>query len=751
MKKYCLHITLLALTAFFAFLAACGGDEAENLNGNEWNKIQVAINDLVNENGPIVKCDESWKEGCPTYYNDPSSSSNNDGDGDGDGDDGTSSSSKPNEYSSQSDGGGDTSSADNTAPAAGDNCDMLDQATQADILSKFTCHWDPSTVKAGKDAKIIMEITPAGKAAGCIAGEASLYLNKEFRKGYAYFPVDEPIPTSGFYPKFDANAQAVSDAGKTWPTSGNLVVKGLLTCNGNGCSKDCSPLVIQEPGKPQPSWTKRLACPSWAEKKLTVGTNNLSIGTITGKECELAGTVTNNAEEDLGCNNNGALSAVDIKYSCTGGNTLAACDKAGEIKVRAVATCRGVGTTLDSLTYNIVPNPSLDGACKWFSGNNEVTGTTTGKGAVPKGQKLLNSYGRCKAGTTTINADYTLLTKDYSNSDGTAPNGVWPDNGKNGLVANHTYSSVKPNIVCEPPVNFAACPALPVVEGSACDGEINLSTICPTVNDFEKDIKWNTKPQRQGGTTVPQGCYWVESWSGNNTDKGFADISNFLINGIKYSGNDNKVDWNATKIDNGIYIYIPSNSNGNSASGGTITTGTEKPFCLTGVRKLTCGAVPTEGISTKSVTPPSTSCNDGTTPAGTTFKSSGTAFNFGNLPAPNTYSSFVASATCSGQTVPDATCSGSITVHPANTTGLCILDGFKASDVPGYSGDCASTGVGVSYDTSKCGCRDGKAVLQNISTKKLACYGAWESEYNSSSYRKCGYPNTLDDFRFPNN
>jgi hypothetical protein len=477
MKKYCLHIALLALTAFFVFLAACGGDEPENLDGNGWLKIQVAIDDLVKDNGPIVKCDESWTEHCPTYYDDPSSSSNNDGDGDGDGDDGTSSSSKPNEYSSQSGGGGDTSSADNTTiTAVGDNCKTLTTEEQERIKGYFTCNWDPASVKAGNNAKIIMNINSAGKAAGCEAGQASRQIGTGFKKGLAYFPVNTPMKTSGIYDDIDKDGQGLTNpSDKEWPPSGDFIVNGLLSCDGNGCSKPCTALNIMEAGKPIASYTKELSCP-WV--KLPVGTNNLSKGSTTD-ECELAGTITNNTDDNLGCENNGALTKANIRYcgGAIGGSPSDCNGKTGEIKVEAVAKCLGGNAVVKTLTYNIVNDPSLDGECTWSKNP-----TSLAQGAKPSGVSLKDSYGRCGS-----LSDGALPITAYGNSKVSE----WPTNG---ILPNDTYvgtySDVKTTVNCTPAVTQASCPSLTVNKGcSVVIDAFNVAKSVPNGDCF--DVKYN--------------------------------------------------------------------------------------------------------------------------------------------------------------------------------------------------------------------------------------------------------------------
>jgi len=63
MKKQYFYLVLLALTAFLAFLSACGEGEPMNLekNSTEWGNIMNAINDIIGDDGLIIKCAEGVK------------------------------------------------------------------------------------------------------------------------------------------------------------------------------------------------------------------------------------------------------------------------------------------------------------------------------------------------------------------------------------------------------------------------------------------------------------------------------------------------------------------------------------------------------------------------------------------------------------------------------------------------------------------------------------------------------------------
>jgi hypothetical protein len=434
MKKYTLSIALLALTAFFVFLAACGGDDPENLEGNGWLKIQVAIDDLVKENGPIVKCDESWTEHCPTYYDDPSSSSNNDGDGDDD----TSSSSKTNNTSS--DGGGGTSSADNTPiAAAGDNCKTLAPEEQKKIKDRFTCHWDPEEVEAGEDAKIIMNITSEGKAAGCEPGKASREIGTGLKKGLAYFPVNKPMKTSGVYDSIDQNGQKVDAYYKEWPKSSNdFIVNALLTCGGDGCANPCTALKIKKAGDPIVDGLA-FSCP-WTP--IQSGTKNLDTD-FNFTECSLAGTITNNDKVKCG---SATLGATNIQYC--GGTTPSACSgKKDTIQINAVVDCIGGRDTIETLKYYVVPAPTLTGKCAWDKTNSPALTPVKLIGGVT----LENNYGRCAS-----------TTVSYKRTDGSTV-------ALNTSLPEGVYNDVTPTIVCSGKTyEGAKCPDMQIQGVVSC-------------------------------------------------------------------------------------------------------------------------------------------------------------------------------------------------------------------------------------------------------------------------------------------
>jgi hypothetical protein len=547
MKKHCSYIALLALAAFLAFLAACGGDEAENLvDSEEWNKIAIAINDLVNEDrGPIAECNKNWKEGCPTYYDDPSSSSKPNEDSSPSGGNDSSSSSKPNEDSSPS-GGNDSSSdtAPPPPPPVGENCP---DEEKNNILSKFTCHWDPASVKAGKNTTLKMNINDNN----CTAGKASRLIGTGFKKGYAYFTVDTPVQASGVYKDMDKDGEALTNpVDKEWPKSGDFIVHGSLICGAYNCSKECSPLNIIEAGKPIVSGLK-FSCP-WTP--LPVGTNNLSKGSTTA-ECELEGTIANNLEDELGCENNGILTKNNIRY-CNGniGGSPADCNnKTGEIKIEAVAKCQGGNSTVQTLTYNIVPDPSVSGTCAWDTKNNTFGGGVTAKVTSASTATINDSYGRCDAAPSFFvnNTKRTLVSAGLAVD-------AWDG------TTTQTMTDITIGVACGATnANTITCPAITVKDPNAmceyqtswCEG-IALNKI--------KTADVTSDPGVGQSGENPGACFFATTVDkiGNVTE------AQFKVNGVEGTtvGKCGNTGWgqptcatalaSIDKADNGYYIYV---------------------------------------------------------------------------------------------------------------------------------------------------------------------------------------------------
>jgi len=440
MKKCAFSAAFLALSAFLAFLAACGEGEPLNLEGSvEWLDMQRAITEFKDE---ISRCAQNGGDNCPDLALPalPSSSSvEDDGLGDYENPDSSSDDSE-NQYSSPYEE--DSSSSEEPPENKQEDCpkDMKDE-----ILGKFTCYWDPSSVISGRNVTLKMNITDNNCRAG--NAEKKIYAPSSVSKfGIATFNVDETIPSSGTYPHVSWDTyNPITSAGNQalaaqWQASGVFdKVYGLLICGDRACSKECEPLQILEAGKPVVD-NLSLEC-LWQE--LTPG--NLAINTVLGA-CTASGTVTNSDELE-GCE------GPYVEYC--GGETPASCDvsKAGNLEVNAAVKCKLGGVNrLKTLKYKVVPNPTLSGTCVWSDNNKSPV--SSAKGSKPSGVTLNDSYGRCSGVT-----DGALPTTAYGG------NGVdlWPIDG---IVPANTYDAVKTNLSCIPFEQQKSCPTLVVNAGA---------------------------------------------------------------------------------------------------------------------------------------------------------------------------------------------------------------------------------------------------------------------------------------------
>jgi hypothetical protein len=191
--------------------------------------------------------------------------------------------------------------------------------------------------------------------------------------------------------------------------------------------------------------------------------------------------------------------------------------------------------------------------------------------------------------------------------------------------------------------------------------EADLSEFCPGTNWSQ--VKWNESPEKNNN--IAQGCYWVEDWwSASGGNRGFANVTNFLINGVSYSKNNNKDDWSANKIDGGIYIYLPSTTQQSYATG-SIYTGSKPPLCAVGY-KLSC-SIPTQWGANSAISPTLT-CNYDS-PSNEIWSG---APNWDN-PAAGNYNNISVSATCGT--------SGTLTANCGNLSVLTCQISSKLEEV----------------------------------------------------------------------
>jgi len=676
MQKYVIPTAIAVLAAFIALLVACGEGEPNNLDQAELDKIKSAMLRLQDS---IAACGKN--PDSPSCPNENGSSSGEDGTSssdDGSSNPGGTSSSSGGNNDDNSSGSSNNSNASSKPPEYDKNCPESIKSKIPD----FTCSWKPASVQGGDTAKLGLSISPVSDTAmtcapnkawralfGCNAGVSH---ENCIKRDTAYFPLDKDIVTSGVYKDMKNDGKKMPSDSKEWPKVGKFdEIYGTITCTASigSCSrtKECEPLNI-EPAPAPDSNDVKLTC-DWAPKEFTAAGIE---GYLLSK-----GATLNKCEFNLGANGWGdrplptkaGCGRASIEY-CTDsdcGSTPESIKTTNpsNITVKVVATCKGGNYTLKTLNYKVVLDPVAKGKCTWNVEKNGAGNyaTTTGNGAIPSGFTLLNSYGRCTGVPPTGNTDYTLQTTDYYGN-----GSPWPNNGK--PLTEGIYSSVKPNITCEPSVSFENCPTLEVVYAPPCKADI--STYCSNNNNGKwSDVQWGTSVSK--GTQA--GCYFVNFTSLDNDKLEIetAPKDNGLpwkVNGTQVNSKGNVAFSTLNSKDGGFYIYLQSeayyvHNNATLAAQG-------KPFCLTGARKLTCGTVPTMGMTSGRANAPSLSCNDETSPTNSSFKSNGNPFNFNTLPAAGTYSNFQATATCGGGGVLTADCSGSMTILASATdTTIC--------------------------------------------------------------------------------
>jgi len=563
MKKCAFPIILLLLTAYFAFLAACGEGTVVNLSDPE--KLQSNLNQVNTDAGLIAKCSENPNGANCIIVDLPSSDSQGPGDSSssatGDGDS-SSSATGDGDSSSSATGGGDGGSSSSAMP--GLDCP---EAEKEEILSYIDfCGWEPGNVEGGDSAKYVMTLKPGAADKGCQPGRAGKFISNaaSTRSGYLYFKHNESVKTSGLYnpASLDENAQKIADtdAGKQWPRSDpDFVVEGVISCLAGSCSKPCTPLVITPAGAPVVNITK-FTCP-W--NKLTGGLaapsgfeGNLSIGTAAAN-CELEGTIAN--QDKVNCEGGATLGKANIRYLC--GSTVsanpAACGS-GDLKVEAFAKCKAGTEILKELKYKIVPNPTVTGNCAWDTKNNTFGGGVTAKVTSASTITINDSYGRCE----TAPSFFVSNTKKSLVSAGLEVD-TW--NG----TAGQTMGSITIGVACGATnANTVNCPNITVKDPSAmCEYTPSLCADIALANIKTEDA--NNPPVGQAGAS-PGICYFA------TTITKIGNASNVTVNGKTIgdnSGHCGNTGWgqptcasaltnaNVEAMDGGYYVYIPTTGN----------------------------------------------------------------------------------------------------------------------------------------------------------------------------------------------
>ncbi|MDR3001253.1 MAG: hypothetical protein LBU89_08320 [Fibromonadaceae bacterium] len=458
MKKYSLYFTLLALSAFIAFLAACGSGDIINLDdqsSDEFRSWKKTNDDFDNFLTYCINPNNSEDPDCPPISSEsyePSSSS------DGGGDPG----------SSSSEGGG--TSSDGTSSQGGVSSSQGGVSSSSSIpyvpssssadpnayqVSPFTCAWNPPSVVAGKGTQA--GVTVAAEDAGADCTREIFFpipiLNQMGMPTGSYNNVLLSLTTeytAGF-------GQAVPGAaGVSWPAepagAGASAVFGAwarVRCTGDGKpegsrEQEC-PLTISKPPNPTKQGGTSIA---WNARSWTGTPSSIFF---------IGETPANSASSNVAIvQNDAAEYCGDIVYaleSRPAGGAWAAWTPApltaAEVsrEVRVIARCALSGFKVDStVAATVVANPSLSGTCNWSNSNNAYAGGATA--TVTAAPTITSQYGR----TCTGPSFYVGSTVRSLVSEGLAvPNFV---SGGNNTVSNITIgatcggTALTPSITC---------------------------------------------------------------------------------------------------------------------------------------------------------------------------------------------------------------------------------------------------------------------------------------------------------------
>ncbi|MDR1831082.1 MAG: hypothetical protein LBQ76_09970 [Candidatus Fibromonas sp.] len=393
MRKFNLYFAFLAIAVVFAILVACGAGEIIDISdptSPEYKSINDAKVNLTDDGGLIEHCSgrSQDKEECDEFnswdnyssWEEESSSSSEEWHG------GEESSSSSESYTptpssaaptpSSSSAPSTTPSSSSTPPPApssasctGGNCYQI---------PAFTCSWTPGTVVSGDNAQVKINYTgsapPEGECSQKAWAVVKNAMGAVIQTSSAPVALGTDVQTSG-------TLQGNPSGTFTWPTSGSVTdIKGTVTCSGGG----------KEANSKDETCTLSITAPPKPTKSGSISFSNLDYSTG-GKYFYIGTTpeVTNNVT----VSNNGA--SPDPRCGEVTTSAIPSTNAAGDIKVYALATCRGSEYKLDSAVAAVVPDPVL-GACSW---NKDIL--AKGETATPTAT-LSNSYGRCGAGNGVV-------------------------------------------------------------------------------------------------------------------------------------------------------------------------------------------------------------------------------------------------------------------------------------------------------------------------------------------------------------
>jgi len=480
MKKDSLYM-LLALAAFLAILVACGSGEIVDLSAGteEYDKVlgpQGSLETLTASGAFIYKCEKvpglkedndycrqlyssvavqessssSAPQGCqgtPEECEPPSSSSAGDIPG--------SSATTPSSSSA-----GDTPSSNSTTPSSSSvvviptGCSNDDEKTD---VPDFTCKWNPNSVVSGS---VSTKVEVSGYEESCTptAWAPVLNLMGGTTNDKHPFAIGSPIT-----PKW-------GDVLRT-PVGNQQPVKWPDMPSGASATYDGLWVTVSCPGS-----TKQPRCKQCETLTITKPPASLFNGgiTFTGAHAWSSSSIyyigeTPNFNSNVTITTNVEYCG-EVEYDeSLIGKVLVAGD-VGADKVKVTAKCSISGQVLATASAAVVPDPSLTGTCTW-----DRNPTSSGKGAIPSGVTLNNSYGRCKIGTSgaAINnsSSYPLPTTAYTAT------GIsqWPASG----IVSAGKHNVSTNIVCDP---------RPIAVQSRCDELIVNAGSENLITEIGKDI-----------------------------------------------------------------------------------------------------------------------------------------------------------------------------------------------------------------------------------------------------------------------
>jgi hypothetical protein len=396
-----------------------------------------------------------------------------------------------------------------------------------------------------------------------------------------------------------------------------------------------------------------------------------------------------------------------------GGTAVAGNTSCGTIAV-AKPTCSGVsgsvfiGATITPTVgcgnATLSGNPTFDGGTGWTSSGSGGSYSSTGSktislSSVTCDNHAITSITGVSCGTVTVNAlptatctfsptSYTVGqsvnaptiscssgTVDKTSATFTKVSGIDAQTPANWISGSTTYASAGSS---QYKISGVKCGGTTVVDANCTALTISTATaestcgaytgnnaagktwadICPST--AWDDVKWNQRPTKNGNR-VPQGCYFVQDFTGDQYNIQ-STVTAWRINGTQFSSQSDIRSAANTKIDGGIYIYVPNGNGDYIHNEDKMIPGNSSPFCVDGVHALTCPAIsPAQVVEGTAVTVPTPVCRSGETPSITSWTG---APNWAN-PAEGTYNVNV-SGTC-GSSGPLTGSCGSLEVMAAGS------------------------------------------------------------------------------------